>query len=111
MKNQTNLLEKKCKPCRGEAPALTQGQIRENIKELQGWGVKNKTIVKTFPFENYYETVSFVNAVAWIANQADHHPDILFGYKTCQITYTTHSANGLTENDFICAAKTDALVK
>ncbi len=110
MKNQAGLLEKRCKPCLVDAPALTQGQVRENIKELHGWTVKNKTIEKTFLFENYYETVSFVNAVVWIAHQADHHPDISFGYKTCKIVYTTHAAKGLTENDFICAAKVDALM-
>ena len=111
MKNNSDLLEKKCKPCEGEAAALSPKDIKEYLKEIEGWTLQNKTITKTFAFKNYYQTVSFVNAVAWIANQADHHPNISFGYKECHIVYSTHAVKGLTENDFICAAKIDALMK
>jgi pterin-4a-carbinolamine dehydratase len=62
-----------------------------------------------FPFKNFQETIGFVNAVAWIANTQDHHPELQVGYNRCKITFTTHAAGGLTVNDFICAAKIDAL--
>ena len=78
---------------------------------MSGWEEKEGGIVKTFTFKNYYETMAFVNAVAFISHQEDHHPDIEVGYKTCKVRYFTHSIKGLSENDFICAAKVDALLK
>jgi 4a-hydroxytetrahydrobiopterin dehydratase len=68
-------------------------------------------IERTFTFKNYYETMAFVNAVAFISHQEDHHPDMEVGYKTCKVRYFTHSIKGLSENDFICAAKVDKLIK
>ncbi|MDN5938390.1 MAG: 4a-hydroxytetrahydrobiopterin dehydratase [Salinisphaera sp.] len=62
-----------------------------------------------FTFKNYYRTSAFVNAVVWIAHREDHHPDISFGYKNCTIHYSTHAIGGLSDNDFICAAKVDEL--
>lgn len=67
-------------------------------------------IERTFTFKNYYHTLAFVNAVAWIAHQEDHHPELSFGYKQCRVRYTTHAVGGLSENDFICAAKVDRLL-
>ena len=69
-----------------------------------------KKLVATFQFKNYYHTTAFVNAAVYVAHREDHHPDISFGYKTVQMTWWTHTADGLTENDFICAAKVDALL-
>lgn len=89
---------------------MTEVQTKEQIKQLDGWFLENGRLTKTFTFKNYYETVSFVNAAAWIAHREDHHPDISFGYKNCKITYWTHSVKGLSENDFICAAKLDRLL-
>jgi 4a-hydroxytetrahydrobiopterin dehydratase len=66
-------------------------------------------IQRTFKFKNYYHTIAFVNAVAWIANQEDHHPDLEVSYNRCVVHFSTHSIGGLSENDFICAAKIDAL--
>jgi 4a-hydroxytetrahydrobiopterin dehydratase len=105
------LLQKKCKPCEGKMPPLPQEKVREYLGALEGWAQQDGQISKTFSFKNYYETVSFVNAAAWIANREDHHPDINFGYKNCRVVYSTHAVKGLTENDFICAAKIDALFK
>ena len=68
-------------------------------------------ISKSFSFKNYYETMAFVNAVAWVANQQDHHPDMEVGYNKCTVRYSTHSVGGLSENDFISAARIDALMK
>lgn len=91
--------------------ALNKKQVQEYLKDLKDWSAKNGQITKAFDFKNYYETVSFVNAAAWIAQQEDHHPDMTFGYKKCKIVYSTHSVKGLSEKDFICAAKIDALLK
>lgn len=80
------------------------------LQALAGWSCEKDKIRKTFHFKNYYETTAFVNAAIWIAHQEDHHPDITFGYKQCEVVYSTHSVKGLTKNDFICASKLDALL-
>jgi 4a-hydroxytetrahydrobiopterin dehydratase len=107
----SDLTKKKCKPCEGGAQPLSPSEIEAYLKKLQSWSYTNNAIEKTFSFKNYYETLSFVNAVAWIAHREDHHPDISFGYKTCTIRYSTHAVKGMTENDFICAAKIDELLR
>ena len=66
-------------------------------------------IAKTFRFKNYFETMAFVNAAAWVSHREDHHPDLRVGYSDCRVSYVTHAIGGLSENDFICAAKLDAL--
>ena len=70
----------------------------------------NKSISRTFRFKNYYQTLAFVNALAWIAHGEDHHPDLEVGYNRCLVRYSTHAVGGLSENDFICAARIDALL-
>ena len=105
------LAERKCKPCEGGTRPLEEPAIRGFLGQLDGWAYAQGAIQKTFHFKNYYQTLSFVNAVAWIAHQEDHHPDLQFGYKTCTVRYSTHAVQGLSENDFICAAKVDALLK
>lgn len=107
---ETDLAKKKCKSCEGGVPPLTQQQIEAMLPQVPGWAFDGKEITRTFQFKNYYETVSFVNAVAWIAHREDHHPEISFGYKTCRVGYSTHSVKGISENDFICAAKVGALL-
>jgi 4a-hydroxytetrahydrobiopterin dehydratase len=81
------------------------------LAQTPGWEkVEGKEeIAKTFTFKNYYETMAFVNAVAFIANREDHHPDMEVSYKQCRVRYSTHAIKGLSENDFICAAKVNAL--
>ena len=69
-----------------------------------------KGIQRTFSFKNYYQTMAFVNALAWVAHAEDHHPDLTVGYNRCVVNYSTHSVGGLSENDFICAARIDLLV-
>ena len=105
-----NLNEAHCTPCHGGTPPLAAVRARELLAELPGWTIANNVLVRDFTFKNYYETVSFVNAVAWIAHREDHHPAIEFGYKTCRVRYSTHAIGGLSENDFICAAKVNALL-
>lgn len=107
----TELAQKKCRPCEGGTKPLEESQIRDYLKDLKGWAYEKGAIVKTYPFKNYYETVSFVNAAVWIAHSEDHHPEISFGYKKCRIEYSTHSIKGISENDFICAAKIEKLME
>ena len=103
------LARKKCVPCEGGVAPLTAEQVRPMLKGLQGWALEGKEIVKTYRFANYFETMAFVNAAAWISHREDHHPDMLVGYNKCRVSYVTHAIDGLSENDFICAAKLDAL--
>ena len=93
----------------GQATALSDTDIQENLDALQGWERAGKEIRKTFPFKNYYETMAFVNASAWVSHREDHHPDMSVHYNKCVVAYSTHDAGGITLNDFICAAKLDAL--
>ena len=103
------LARKKCLPCEGGVAPLTDAQVGPLLKGLSGWARDGKAISKTFQFANYHETMAFVNATAWISHREDHHPDLLVGYDQCKVSYWTHAIDGLSENDFICAAKLDAL--
>jgi 4a-hydroxytetrahydrobiopterin dehydratase len=103
------LARKKCQPCEGGIAPLTVEQVRPMLKGLQGWEVEGKFIAKTYRFANYFETMAFVNAAAWVSHREDHHPDMMVGYNQCRVAYVTHAIDGLSENDFICAAKLDAL--
>jgi 4a-hydroxytetrahydrobiopterin dehydratase len=105
----SELAAKKCKPCEGGVAAYTPAQANEMLKHLKGWTIDDGKLVKLYPFTNYYQTMAFVNALAWISHREDHHPDLLVGYNKCRVAYMTHAIGGLSENDFICAAKCDAL--
>ena len=111
MDNVCDLTSKKCKPCEGGTPPLSQDEINTLMKQLDGWEQHDQVIGKMFSFKNYYQTIAFVNAVAWLSHREDHHPDLNAGYNKCRVEYTTHAIGGLSENDFICAAKVDALFK
>jgi len=103
------LRNKKCQPCEGGTPPLAPAEIDSRLVLLDGWEVKNGVLVKEFRFKNYHQTMAFVNAVAWIAHREDHHPDLAVGYGSCRVSFVTHAIGGLSENDFICAAKIDGL--
>jgi 4a-hydroxytetrahydrobiopterin dehydratase len=103
------LATRKCKPCEGGVAPFTADQAKQLLKNLKGWSVENGKLVKVFPFQNYHQTMAFVNALAWISHREDHHPDLGVGYNKCRVEYSTHAIGGLSENDFICAAKCDAL--
>ena len=105
----TDLASRSCSPQKG--PALTTAAAKTLMKQLTGWvmNAKTKEIRRTFKFKNYYSTMAFVNAVAWIAHREDHHPDMTVSYNKLTVVFSTHSVGGLSENDFICAAKVDAL--
>ena len=106
----SGLSAKHCKPCEGGISPLDPEQADALLETLGGWEREGSEINKTYAFKNYYETMAFVNASAYVSHREDHHPDLLIGYKTCAVTYTTHAIGGLSENDFICAAKLDALI-
>ncbi len=111
MTNVCDLTNRKCKPCEGGVPPLKQEETERLLKQLEpSWQLIDNKISRTFSFKNYYQTMAFVNAVAWISHQEDHHPDMVVGYNQCRVEYTTHAINGLSENDFICAAKVDMLL-
>jgi 4a-hydroxytetrahydrobiopterin dehydratase len=107
-----DLTQKNCKPCEGGVSPLNQQEASEMLSQIQGWelAADAKSLTQTFRFKDFYQTMAFVNAVAWIAHQEDHHPDLEVGYSRCLIRYSTHAIGGLSENDFICAAKIDALL-
>jgi 4a-hydroxytetrahydrobiopterin dehydratase len=84
--------------------------VQRYLADLPGWETTDGTIVRRFEFKNYYQTMAFVNAVAWVAHTEDHHPDLEVSYRFCTVRYTTHAVGGLSENDFICAAKVAALI-
>jgi 4a-hydroxytetrahydrobiopterin dehydratase len=105
------LTARKCKPCEGGVEPLRPAEIENLLKDLDGWALADGAIAKTYSFKDHYRLMAFVNAIAWISHREDHHPDILVGYNTCRVSYLTHAIDGLSENDFICAAKVDALLK
>jgi 4a-hydroxytetrahydrobiopterin dehydratase len=105
----SELTAKKCKPCEGGVAPYTPTQVNEMLKQVKGWTIEEGKLVKVYPFTNYYQTMAFVNALAWISHREDHHPDLLVGYNKCRVEYMTHAIGGLSENDFVCAAKCDQL--
>jgi len=107
----SDLASQKCVPCEGGTRPLDDASVKNYLTQLPGWKKINQEIVKVFSFKNYYETIAFVNAVAFIAHQEDHHPDLEVSYKTCKVRFSTHAISGLSENDFICAAKVNGLIK
>ena len=108
-----SLLEKHCQACEGGVAPLTTDEANKYLKKISGWTLENdnKAIVRQFAFKNYYHTMAFVNAVAYMAHFENHHPDLQVSYNSCTVLYTTHAIGGLSENDFICAAKVDKLIE
>lgn len=104
-----DLAKGKCKPCEGGVPPLTDAETAAMLQTLDGWARSGNIIAKTYRFKDYSETMLFVNATAWISQREGHHPDLAVGYNQCVVNFTTHAIGGLSENDFICAAKIDAL--
>jgi len=108
----SDLSSKHCESCEGIGAALNAEQIKNLMPQLsKKWQVSDDqtTIKSSYSFNDFYETMTFVNAVAWIANTENHHPDLELGYNYCHVSFMTHALKGLTHNDFICAAKIDAL--
>src|SRR3982074_3815751 len=100
-RNMSTLAGKKCRPLPAGTPALTRARIDALLAEVPGWTYDGKVIAKSWSFKNYYETLAFVNAVAWLVHREDHHPDMSVGYNRCRVEFSTHSIGGISENDFI----------
>lgn len=113
MTTPSALSSKRCKPCeeRVHATALTQDEMNALLQQLDGWTLQQNAISRNFEFKDFSQTMAFVNAVAWISQRENHHPDLNVGHRKCRLEYTTHAVKGLTESDFICAAKVDALFR
>ncbi len=108
----SDLTQKRCKPCEGGVAPLSKSEAEALMKQLNAaWQLADdaKSIRREWKFKNFYHTMSFVNAVAHIANTEDHHPDLEIGYGYCRMKFNTHAIGGLSENVFICAAKAGAL--
>jgi 4a-hydroxytetrahydrobiopterin dehydratase len=106
------LSERHCKPCEGGVPALSLEAAQQGLQQLSGdWRLveDGKAIRREFAFKDFYRTMSFVNALAHVANIEDHHPDLEVGYNYCRVRYSTHAIGGLSDNDLICAAKIDQI--
>ncbi len=112
MTTPPDLTRKRCTPCEGGVPALSPAGVRELLRALDpAWQVAadGRSIARSFAFDSYARTIGFVNAIAWIAESEGHHPDLEVGYGRCRVVWSTHAVGGLTENDFICAARVDRL--
>lgn len=110
MVSASELLNKKS---RHLETALNDAEIKDHLAAVDNWSMQTGKVTKSFNFKNYYETLAFVNAIAWMIHAEDHHPELTVTYNCCIVKFDTHSVNngrgGISENDFICAAKVDAI--
>ncbi|MDP9046195.1 MAG: 4a-hydroxytetrahydrobiopterin dehydratase [Pseudomonadota bacterium] len=105
----SNLLHQKCQAL-DSGHAMSEAVIHDHLAQVSGWHLSQDAIEKTYAFKNYYETIAFVNALAWVCHTEDHHPDLRLTFDRCTVRFNTHSVGGVSINDFICAAKADALI-
>ena len=108
----STLAQRKCKPCDGGTVPLSIAEAQQYLAQLScAWALTHDAhaLQREFSFKDFYRTMSFVNALAHVANIEDHHPDLEVGYNHCRVTFTTHAIKGLSENDFVCAAKVDLI--
>lgn len=105
------LSQARCSPRKGAEHKLGKARIAELLPQVPDWELAEDghALTRTFKFKDYYRTMSFVNALAYMANREDHHPDLAVHYDRCVVRYSTHDVGGLSENDFICAARADAM--
>jgi 4a-hydroxytetrahydrobiopterin dehydratase len=108
MVSREALLNSHCRPLEGHA-AMAPAQVQAQLAALPDWTHTDGAIAREFRFANYFETIAFVNALAYIVHREDHHPDLHVGYNRCEVRFNTHSVGGISLNDFICAAKADAI--
>lgn len=108
-----DIFGKHCQVCEGGVQPLTRSEAEERLKHVTEWSLnaEGTMIYRTLAFKNYYHTMAFVNALAYISHIENHHPDLEVFYNRCIVKYTTHAIRGLSENDFICAKKTDSLIE
>ena len=96
--------------CQARSSAMSDAAVRDHLAQMSGWRAAQGAIEKTYAFKGWLETVAFVDALAWMCHVEDHHPDLHVTFDRCNVRFSTHSAGGISANDFICAAKADALV-
>lgn len=113
MSTVCDLADKHCKPCEGGVDAFDRETAEQYLEDLEGWSLSadGKMISRRFEFRGFFRTMAFINAMAFIVNNENHHPDFSAGYNFCEVGFTTHAIDGLSENDFICAAKVNALLQ
>ena len=104
-----DLRQRHCQPLEGHAP-LDDGAIAEHLRHVAGWSLADGAIERVFTFADFHATMAFVNALAWVAHREDHHPDLQLSYSRCTVRFSTHAVGGISVNDFICAAKLNALL-
>jgi 4a-hydroxytetrahydrobiopterin dehydratase len=105
----TELSRLRCSALRGAEHRLSSERVAELSIGIGPWRIESDSLIRDFRFADFHQTMAFVNALAWIAHQQDHHPDLTVGYNHCRVLFTTHDVGGLSLNDFICAARVDAL--
>jgi 4a-hydroxytetrahydrobiopterin dehydratase len=112
MSTVCDLSERHCIPCEGGVPTIERTEAETLLQSLEGWILSEdgSMISRRFEFRGFFRTMSFINAMAWVVNEQGHHPDFSAGYNYCEVGFTTHAINGLSENDFICAARVNALL-
>lgn len=104
-----DLVQKKCVPCEGGVPKLKPEEIQKFLQEISGWKLDGEKIKKNFQFKNFLKAMEFVNQMAEVAEQEGHHPDFTVHYNQVEVMIWTHAIGGLSENDFILAAKIDSI--
>ena len=111
MNNTCDLTDRHCKPCEGGIAPLSRSEASDLLAEVPGWALDEdgKSIHRRFEFSDFHACMVFINGLAGVANTEDHHPDFCAGYSYCNVTFNTHAIGGLSENDFICAAKVNAV--
>ncbi len=92
-----------------EGPPMGIAEVHKQLGVLPDWQLKDGAIQRSYAFRDYFDTIAFVNALAWSVHREDHHPDLSVHYNRCTVAFNTHSVGGISRNDFICAAKADAL--
>ncbi|MDH5181706.1 MAG: 4a-hydroxytetrahydrobiopterin dehydratase [Gammaproteobacteria bacterium] len=105
------LVNRHCVPCHRDTVPYDATKTSELLAPLHGWRYIDNAIECEFHFPDYYRTMAFVNAVAWLAHQEDHHPQLTVFYQRCIVRYHTHSIGGVSDNDLICAAKINMLIE
>ena len=109
--NPDDLASRNCTACETGVPPLDAQTVTRMLATLDGWQLEDGTAIRRrFEFRGFAKAVEMANLAAWLGNRQGHHPDIAFGWGYCEVRFTTHAAGGLTENDFICAARLNALL-
>jgi 4a-hydroxytetrahydrobiopterin dehydratase len=107
MQTVEQLRAARCRP--RTTGAMSDAEVAAQLRALPAWSIERGAIARAFRFPDFLETIAFVNAVAWVAHTEDHHPDLAVSYGRCEVRFSTHSVGGISANDFICAAKVDAV--